>query len=102
MKKIIAIILALVFVLSLVVVSQPSVICEVDSEIWAIKPRTTVDNVIVYHAVSGNKFSLEGIYTDAKGESWYIITGISKYNPQAGLDRGFIRKDNCSVSLGAY
>lgn len=88
------------FILAVVVVSQLSVICEVDSTIWAIEPRTTVDNVIVYEAVSGNKFSLDGIYTDKKGERWYVVSGVLKYDSNAGLDRGFILKNNCSLSFG--
>lgn len=88
------------FVLVLVIVSRLSVICKVDSEIWAIEPRTTVDNVIVYDAVSGNKFSLKGTYTDKTGESWYVVSGVLKYDSNAGLDRGFILKNNCSLSFG--
>lgn len=86
--------------LVLFIAAQLSVTCEVDSEIWAINPRTTVDNVILYDASSGNKFSLKGIYTDITGESWYVVSGVLKYDPHAGLDRGFILKSNCRLSLG--
>lgn len=102
-KKIILITSLLVLcslALVLFVASQLSVTCEVDSEIWAIKPRTTVDNVILYNAVSGDKFSLKGIYTDSTGESWYVVSGVLKHDSYAGLDRGFILKNNCSLSFG--
>lgn len=95
---VISVSIVLLFVL-LITLSHLSVCCQVDSAVWAIKPRTTVDNNILYTAQAGSVFSLKGKYTDITGQEWYVVSGILKYAPHVGLDEGFILKTDCSLCL---
>lgn len=95
---VISVSLVLLLVL-LTTLSHLSVCCQVDSTVWAIKPRTTVDNNGLYTAQAGSLFSLKGKYTDNTGQEWYVVSGILKYAPHVGLDEGYILKADCSLCL---
>lgn len=102
-KKLIPIILICLLVISiaLFIIFPPfAVTCEIDSEVWAIKPRTTIENVIVYEASQGDQFQYEGTYQDAIGQEWYMVSGILKTDPNAGLDEGYILKESCTLGWG--
>lgn len=102
-KKLIPIILICLLVISiaLFIIFPPfAVTCESDSEVWAIKPRTTIENVIVYESKKGDRFQYAGIYRDASGQEWYMVSGILKIDPNAGLDEGYILKEACTLGWG--
>lgn len=91
--------LIVIFGLGILHVLNFSVTCESDTEIWAIKPRTTIENVIVYEAKKGDQFQYAGIYLDASGQEWYMVSGILKIDPNAGLDEGYILKETCTLAF---
>lgn len=92
-------VLFLTCVLGVLIVSSLKVTCSKETEVWAIQPRITVDNVIVYYAQEGDQFKIEGTYQDCTGVEWYIISGILKVDPSSGLDFGFILKDDCVIGF---
>lgn len=99
-RKIILIICLLIIFVSIVLffIFPPyTVTCESNSEVWAIKPRTTIENVIVYEADQGDQFQYAGIYQDVSGQEWYVVSGILKIDPNAGLNEGYILKEDCSL-----
>ena len=95
-KAVILIGLIVIFGLGILYVFNCSVTCEHNTEVWAIKPRTTIENVIVYEAHQGDQFQYAGIYQDASGQEWYMVSGILKIDPNAGLDEGYILKESCT------
>lgn len=101
-KKIISIIQICLLAISiaLFIIFPPfAVTCESNSEVWAIKPRTTIENVIVYEAKKGDRFQYAGIYLDASGQEWYMVSGILKIDPNAGLDEGYILKETYTLAF---
>lgn len=85
--------------LGLLVVSSLRVTCSRETEIWAIQPRVTVDNVVVCYAQEGDRFKIEGTYQDCTGVEWYIVSGIRNIDPSSGLDFGFILKEDCFIGF---
>lgn len=91
--------LIVIFGLGTLHVFNFSVTCESNTEVWAIKPRTTIENVIVYEASQGDQFQYAGIYQDVSGQEWYMVSGILKIDPNAGLDEGYILKETCVLTF---
>lgn len=101
-KKVFSVTLICLLVISIalfILFSPFAVTCESNSEIWAIKPRTTIENVIVCEAQKGDRFQYAGIYLDASGQEWYMVSGILKKDPNVGLDEGYILKETCTLAF---
>lgn len=85
-----------------IVVSSLRVVCDNPTEVWAIKPRTTIDNVILYTADNSDVFNFRGKYTDVSGKEWYMVSGVLDYNGSAGLDTGFILAESCHWEIFCF
>lgn len=86
-------------ILGVMIISSLKVTCSRETEVWAIQPRATVDNVIVYYAQEGDQFRMEGTYQDGSGVEWYIVSGVLEVDPYSGLDSGFILKEDCVIGI---
>lgn len=86
-------------ILVFLTISSIRVTCKKETEVWAIPPYATVDNVTVYYAEEGDQFRIRGTYQDCHGNQWYIVSGILEMKPFSGLDYGFILKDDCVIGI---
>lgn len=86
-------------VLGLLIISSLRVTCSRETEVWALPPRVTVDNVTVCYAQEGDQFKIRGTYEDSTGVEWYVVSGVLEASPHSDLDFGFILKDDCVIGF---
>lgn len=85
---------------AVIILSMTNVVCENETEIWALPPRKTIDNVMLSFARSDEKYQLLGTFTDVKGGEWYVVAGVSKQHKEAGQSIGFIKQVDSRLSFG--
>lgn len=85
---------------AVIILSMTLVVCENDTEVWALPPRKTIDNVVLNLAMPGEKYQFLGTYTDIKGVKWYIVSGVIEHQIDAGQDIGFIEQSKCKLAFG--
>ena len=96
---ILLVMLACIFA-AVIILSMTHVVCESDTEVWALPPRKTIDNVVLNLAIPGEKYQFLGEYTDIKGVQWYIVSGVIKHQIDAGQAIGFIKQSTCKLTFG--
>lgn len=78
-----------------IIASSIRIVCDIPTEVWALKPRTSIENVAIYTANNSDIFNFKGKYTDASGVEWYVVSGVLNYDSSVGLDKGFILAECC-------
>lgn len=78
------------------------IVCDIPTDVWAIKPRTSIENVVIYTANNSDTFHFRGKYTDVSGKEWYMISGVLNYDGSVGLDKGFILAEYCHWEISCF
>lgn len=101
-KVILSCFLLCILLFACIIASSMRIVCDIPTEVWAIKPRTSIENVAIYTANNSDTFIFKGKYTDASGVEWYVVSGVLDYDSSVGLDKGFILAECCHWELSCF